>query len=398
VAGDRNFLFRHFAPAIAAARAVGMEVIAIVPNDEGDSFDDATGVRIIASPTNRSNNSARSLIGDIVWLYRKLRQLEPAVVVAYSPRMCFVFAMVQHFLRSCRYVFVVTGLGYIGISKSFGGRLARQIIFGALRWVSRKRSFFIFENSSDPVSTGIGTGHRYLTLMGAGVDPGEFRPTDPPPGPPYRFATVSRLVWSKGIDLAVEAVAGLARGGHPVELHIYGTPDQANPRPVNPATLAGVTCVHYHGYSDQVAEIWPNYYAAIFPSRGGEGLPRAMLEAAASGRSCITTAVPGCQDFVRDGVEGYVVPSESVRALEDAIVRLVASPEQSQAFGRRARQRVLKNSTVDIIQKKYEGIFRMLLDEMRAAAPDCPQVGGHDLLAYEGNVRVLTEPGRMDER
>jgi len=397
VTGDCNFLFRHFSPAIKAARAAGMEVIAIAPNDEGDSFDKATGVRIIASPTNRSNNSVWSLIGEIVWLYEKLQQLEPAVVVSYSSRMCFVAAIVQRFLRSCRYVFVVTGLGYFGVSKSFGVRLARQAIFGVLRWSPRKQSFFIFENTSDPVSTGIGRRQRHIRLMGAGVDPNEFLPTDPPEGPPFRFATVSRLVWSKGIDLAVEAVSELAEEGFPVEFHIYGAPDQGNPRPVSPGNFGGAPCICYHGFSQQVADVWQGYYAAIFPSRGGEGLPRAMLEAAASGRSCITTAVPGCQDFIRDGVDGYVVPSESVSALKDAIVKLIASPEQSSAFGRHGRERVVKNSTVKIIQTKYEEIFSVLLEEMRNAAPDSVRTRRQNRLAYEGNGQVLTGRDRIDE-
>lgn len=61
-------------------------------------------------------------------------------------------------------------------------------------------------------------------LIGAGVGEDEFVPAAMPPLEPLGLASVSRLVWSKGIDLAVAAVAELAREGHPIRLNIYGTP------------------------------------------------------------------------------------------------------------------------------------------------------------------------------
>jgi glycosyltransferase involved in cell wall biosynthesis len=201
--------------------------------------------------------------------------------------------------------------------------------------------------------------------MGAGVDPCEFTPQPLPDGPPFRFATVSRLIWSKGIDLMVEAISSLARDGHPVELHIHGVPDFGNPLPLDPQSWAEIPGVHYHGFSDGIAAVWGRYHVAIFTSRGGEGLPRALLEAAACGRPCVVTAVPGCMDFVRDGIEGYVVPLNSGPALKQAILKLVTSPEQLAEFGRRARERVLNTSTVHIIQARYAEIFDALIDEMQ---------------------------------
>lgn len=319
------------------------------------------GVQVVTTPTIRSKNSLFSLIAETVWFAVALRKLKPAVVVVYSLRMCSIVALAQWFLLSTRFVFVVTGVGFIGISQSLRARTARRIIFALLRNVSPRRSHFIFENSSDPVSTGIAKRHSLSILMGAGVDPDEFMTSHVPPGPPFRLATVSRLVWSKGIDLAVDAISALAQAGYPVELHIYGAPDSANPRPMDPAHLANLPGIYYHGGCDRISAIWKNYHAAIFTSRGGEGLPRALLEAAACGRACIVTAVPGCVDFVRDGLEGYVVPLDSEIVLKETILRLIASPEDLAILGARARNRVLQTSTANLIQAKYEEILSSLL-------------------------------------
>jgi glycosyltransferase involved in cell wall biosynthesis len=270
-------------------------------------------------------------------------------------------------MASCKFVFVVTGVGYLGISNSVRARAARWLVFGAIRRVSRARAHFVFENSSDPTLMGIPKrGHRMSILMGAGIDPHEFYPTDLPNGVPFRFATVSRLVWSKGIDLAAEAISSLAQEGYPVELHIYGAPDVHNPRPIDPDSLSDLRGVHYHGFSNQVADIWQSHHAAIFASRGGEGLPRALLEAAACGRPSIVTAVPGCADFVRDGIEGYVVPLGSDRALKQAIVRLITDRARLAVLGWQSRNRVLEVSTNQIVQDKYEEIFHALLQKAQA--------------------------------
>ncbi|MFQ3458375.1 glycosyltransferase [Bradyrhizobium sp. UFLA01-814] len=325
-------------------------------------------MKTISSPTIRAHNSPQSIIGEALWYSATLRKVNPSVVVVYSLRMCLILTLVQFFFPSCKFVYVVTGAGLLGISESLKAQLVRRLVFGILSLASRKRSHFIFENSSDAFLTGIAAcGHKTSIFMGAGVDPDEFRMTALPTRPPFRFATVSRLIWSKGIDIAVDAISSLAQEGHPVELHIYGVPDLANPHPINPSIWSGRVGIHYHGFTDQVANVWRDAHAGIFTSRGGEGLPRALLEASACGRASIVTAVPGCRDFIRNGLEGYVVPTDSGPALKDAIIRLINSPNDILTFGKAARAVVCATSTNKIIQANYEEIFHSLLEGARTA-------------------------------
>jgi glycosyltransferase involved in cell wall biosynthesis len=364
IANDREFLFRHFAPAISAAKARKSEVIVYLPGEVRGAETQFDGVKIISSPTVRRHSSPLALISEGLWFARALRKVDPAIVVAYSLRMCCVLALAHVFLLSSRFVFVVTGVGFFGIAESIRARMVRSIIFMAIRHVSRRRSYFLFENNSDPVTTGVARrGYRFSILMGAGVDLREFSQRDIPEGLPLRFATTSRLVWSKGIDLAVAAISTLASQGYAVELHIYGVPDLANPRPVDPENFRNIPGVHYRGFSSRVADLWGDYHAAIFTSRGGEGLPRALLEAAASGRACIVTAVPGCADLIRDNVEGYVVPPGSDHCLREAILKLLAAPDKLSGFGQRAHDRVRATSTAEIVQARYDEIFRWLREE-----------------------------------
>jgi glycosyltransferase involved in cell wall biosynthesis len=58
----------------------------------------------------------------------------------------------------------------------------------------------------------------------------------------------------------------------------------------------------------------------------------------AMGRPIITTDAPGCRETVTDGDNGFLVPVQSVEALEEAMLKFVASPELAEEMGRRSRE------------------------------------------------------------
>jgi glycosyltransferase involved in cell wall biosynthesis len=112
-----------------------------------------------------------------------------------------------------------------------------------------------------------------------------------------------------------------------------------------------------------VRSVWQRADLCVIPSRTGEGMPRVMLEAAACGRPLIVTDVPGCRQFVRDGVEGMVVPPESAERLAAAIEALVNDAALRASMGEAARARVLSGYTEAHIEKEVERVFRLFLDE-----------------------------------
>ncbi|WP_164094413.1 glycosyltransferase, partial [Stenotrophomonas maltophilia] len=67
-----------------------------------------------------------------------------------------------------------------------------------------------------------------------------------------------------------------------VSLTLVGAGDPRNPRAYMAAELAGFAAtegVTTLGARDDVARILGEHHAFILPSRGGEGLPKALLEA-----------------------------------------------------------------------------------------------------------------------
>lgn len=361
IANDQRFFFRHFRPAIEAASALGSRMVAYLPDDEdGDGCFAPAGMEIVRSPITRQPLTVGGVYRQAAWLVGQLRKQRPDIVVAFSVRPALVLALALPWIKLDRAVIYVTGLGLLELLSDRKSRIQRAVTYWMLRRAGRRANcYFIFENRVDPLSMGFREGEpaRQELLIGAGVDEHEFSPSPMPPPEPLRLASVSRLVWSKGIDLAVAAVTDLATAGHPVELSIYGTPDPSNPRAADPATWASKPGVVVRGHTDDIPAIWREHHAGIFPSRGGEGVPRSLIEAAACGRPSIVSDVPGCRDFVRHGVDGFVVESESVAAIKAAILALLEQRSSLQDLGAAARERFLQTSTSRIIQAQYRRLF-----------------------------------------
>ncbi len=89
--------------------------------------------------------------------------------------------------------------------------------------------------------------------------------------------------------------------------------------------------------------------------------PWVVLEAMASGRPVITTAVGGIPDMMRDGENGFLLPPENGSALADALDCLLADAPRRVAMGKAGRE---------IVERKFNAAVAVpqILDAMKAAA------------------------------
>jgi glycosyltransferase involved in cell wall biosynthesis len=68
-----------------------------------------------------------------------------------------------------------------------------------------------------------------------------------------------------------------------------------------------------------------------------EGLPKALVEAAAAGRPIVTTDVPGCREVVRHGHNGLLVAARSSTELAAALEQLILDSALRDDMGRHGR-------------------------------------------------------------
>ena len=119
-----------------------------------------------------------------------------------------------------------------------------------------------------------------------------------------------------------------------MRLLLVGKPDNENPGAISHEEIeewAKEPDVEWLGYCTDIRSVWAQADIAVLPSTGGEGLPKALLEAAACGRPLIATDVPGSREIAIDGRNAIVVPPSDPDALCDALERLA---EQREIFAK----------------------------------------------------------------
>jgi glycosyltransferase involved in cell wall biosynthesis len=205
-------------------------------------------------------------------------------------------------------------------------------------------------------------------IHGTGIDLERFMPL-PDPSRPFRFLVIGRLLYMKGTDVVVEAHRLLRERGLVADLVICGSPDPDNPSSIPEAVLGewarrpGIT------FAGQVADVRPflaSCHVLIHPSLGGEGLPRALTEAAASQRALIATDIPGNTEVVSPDVTGLLVPPGHAAALADAMQWMMEHDAQRLAFARAGRAMIEREFSSEQVGRAHARILEELNFDRRA--------------------------------
>lgn len=359
------FFASHFLPMARAAREMGLDVVVVARIRDAAATIEAAGARIVPLEADRRSLDPRAIGGAVGTVADILQRERPDILHCIALRSILVGGAAARRGGPDRLVFALTGLGFLGAKRGPVGIAARLGVRTAIRTIlETPRTRYLFENADDPRLLGLDPTAPNVTLVGgAGIDPVALRPSPSPPGRTLRIALVARMLWSKGVDLAVEAVGRARAGGADVELSLYGAPDPANPKAIPTIELEAWSRregIRWHGPTRDIAAVWREHHVACLPSRGGEGLPRTLLEAAACGRAILTTNVPGCRSFVRDGIEGHVV-EPAVAPLADAIAALAQDRGRVVGMGEAARARVLAGYTerdvMDTVKRLYADLL-----------------------------------------
>jgi glycosyltransferase involved in cell wall biosynthesis len=261
----------------------------------------------------------------------------------------------------------VTGLGATFTAANPGARSARIALSALMRWLFNRRAATVLVQNPDDqaVLAALGVSpERIVRIPGSGVDTERLKPLPEPPGPPVA-AFVGRLLETKGVPTLMEAHALLVERGSPLRLLIAGEPDPANATAVKPALLAQWRerpGVEFLGHVTDIRTVWAKAHVAVLPSRGGEGLPLTLLEAAACGRPIIATDVPGSREIARPGVNAILAPPDDPHALADAMSHLAADPDLRARYGAASRRLAEEEFSSARVGREIVALYRRLLE------------------------------------
>lgn len=362
----------HRLPVARAARDAGFEVIvATRVRDHGDAIR-REGFLLRPLAWRRRGDGilgAIRALAEIAWLYRAERPdiihhvaLKPVLLGGTAARLAFPFGGSRPVVLAA-----VMGLGL---------RFGRGWAARGLGWLVRLAAgggHVIVQNPDDGAAlAGFGVARERIALIrGSGVDTTHFAPLPEPAGPGLIVALVARMLRSKGVLDAVGAVRRLRAEGVTVELLLAGPTDPDNPDSLDEAELAALTSepgVTWLGHIADVREVWARAHLAVFPSTYGEGIPKALLEAAACARPIVAADMPGSREVVRHGDTGLLVPPGNVIALADAIASLARDPAARQRMGTAGRVLAEIEFAEPLVAAQTLALYRAMLAQRQVPA------------------------------
>ncbi len=286
-------------------------------------------------------------------LLKLLMMIRPHIGFSYTVKANLYCAIIGKIIgfKTCS---ILTGLGRIftipfpfyQFAKRFilwGWQLSTQV------WVMNDfdRRYLKFTNQD------ISLGH----LPGEGVDITHFTSREKRKSSrTTHFLFIGRLLKSKGCEELFQAVNCLWQKGYPIHLKIAGIYDPRDQDKIENTQLEELIqrgCTEHFGYVEDIRSLIHQSHCLVLPSYR-EGLPRVLLEANAMQCPVITTKVPGCQDIVKDGVNGFLCIPRCSESLEKALLRFIElSEEERQKMGMSGQKIILQTYTTTHVQDFY---------------------------------------------
>lgn len=354
----------HRLPLALAARDAGYDVTVLTRvTNHGETIRSA-GLNLIPIGMVRRSRGMTGELAAIRELVRLYRELKPDLIHHVALKAVVYGSIAARIAGLRNVVNAVAGLGWLFSSESLRAKMLRKsvaLVFRALL----VRGRVIVQNPDDR-ATLVQTGLRaeaVKVIRGSGVDLERFNATPEPNGRPA-VLLASRMLWEKGVGQFVDAARALQGRGSEARFVLVGVPDVENPSAVPETTLQawhdeGV--VEWWGRREDMPAVIQQAHVICLPSFYREGVPKILIEAAASGRPIITTDTPGCREIVRHQENGLLVPTRDVAALATAIERLLRDPNLRQRMGERGRMIAVNEFSIQSVVRETLGVYEELL-------------------------------------
>lgn len=179
---------------------------------------------------------------------------------------------------------------------------------------------------------------------------------------PPRILFVGSILRGKGIDLLLKVATRLQQSYH---LDLVGQGNGFEKYQKMAQKLNLTETVTFHGWVSpaDVDQFYRQARLVTFTSRAPESFGLVGVEAMAHGCPVVGFDVGGVSTWLKDGVNGYLLPEGDLDGFARRVDQLLADAEMAERLGNDARQYVLEHFTYD----HYVEQFTTLLDELAGA-------------------------------
>ena len=367
---DLSFFCSHRLPIAEAAKKKNFDVI-IGYGDLGDVDPlplTQKGFKLVYIPMKRGSFNIFKDFQSLFNIYLFFLKEKPDIVQLVTIKPYLYGGIIARITGVSCLVSAVSGLGTIFVHHNLKSKLLRFLLYPLYRFAfNHINQIIIFQNKEDAnliQKWGILNPSKIRILKGSGVQIENFINLNDAVGVPV-ICFAARLLVDKGVFEYISAARLIKKRGIKARFLLAGDLDLKNRTGLMNKDIKKIFeegCVEILGYQKDIPSLYSRSHIVCLPSYR-EGLPKALIEAAAAGRAVITTDVPGCRDAIIPNKTGLLVPVRDSEALANAIQDLIENPNKRKAMGIAGRKLAEEEFKIENIVDAHLKIYNYLLKQ-----------------------------------
>lgn len=312
----------------------------------------------------RGQNIIKEIIS-FVQLVVIINKIKPNILHLMTMKPIIYGGIISLFSSKLKVIFSITGLGQIFVSKGIWSILRKEIVVRVLKIIFYKKlAKIIVQNKYDYnilIKKKIASKSTINIIKGSGVNLSEFPFIEESSSGIPLVVLASRLLWEKGIKEFVNASKLIKKKSINARFILVGDTQPSNPRSVPKEKLqdwAREGHIEWFGRRDDMQKLIADSTVVCLPTMYGEGVPKIILEAAASGRVLVVSDNPGCTELVKDKVSGMVVPMGDSISLADAVEKVLNDKVLRKKLINSAYNTVLKEFSSEEVVRRTINLYK----------------------------------------
>lgn len=304
------------------------------------------GIRVHIRKGKERNNLAA-----LCWLNKNIKKYKPDLIWTSLTRATLLGQLVGY-----RHTIPVVSWQHAGYLKSINAFLLRRLRRLSRLWIGDSTAITEITRKKLRIAD------QHLTTWPIFcANPSAPQATQWHMGQKIKIASLGRLHPVKGYDILIDALALIKEKNIDLpdfEVTICGE-GQEHARLQEKITHAGLTCVKLNPFTSHPLNFLAEHHLYVQPSRS-EGLCVAAHEAMQCGLPVVASAVGQLAFSIRNNVTGFTVSPDHAELLADALIKILARPEQLAIMGKNGRDYIFTHFSKEQFFAKGQAILKQI--------------------------------------
>ncbi len=368
VVNECNFFYSHrFELAKKLTNLGEVFLITDCEDTEQKIIKDISEAKIKIHPIQKrlSRKGVQGFIFYFFSLIGAINHIKPSTIFFVTLEISFIGVFISWFKRKINCFYLITGFGPFLYKKSLKHRFLyflHKIAFLTIR--KNPNSKFIFQNIEDKnifIKDGFASRENSILIHGSGINMNKIHFNKRGGIKSISFLFASRLVNAKGVGEFIQAGREIKNIFPNVNISVAGKYDSNDPDSISEKLFLEIqdsSNINYLGEIsiDAMQESFLNYDIFVLPSHG-EGLPKAAIEAAASGMPLILSSVSGCKECLNNNENGLLIEKKNVESIKSAMEWMILNQSEIPKMSAASRKFIEEKFSIEKIFNSYKKLL-----------------------------------------